>query len=274
MAQHDWGYESKNGPEQWSKMYPIANGNSQSPIDIKTKETKHDPCLRPICICYDPTTAKEMINAGFSVQVKFEDCDNRSVLTHGPVCEIYRLRELHFHWGSRDDRGSEHTVDGVKYSGELHIVHWNSEKYSSFTEAASQADGLVVLAVLIKVGQENPNLKRIVDALHAIKTKGKKVPFTNFNPSVLLPSSLDYWTYCGSLTTPPLYESVTWIICKECITISSKQLAQFRSLLSNSEGETDIPIQDNYRPTQPLKGREVRSFTLNGPRTPNVLPKK
>uniref|UniRef100_A0A5F5PZY2 Carbonic anhydrase 1 n=2 Tax=Equus TaxID=9789 RepID=A0A5F5PZY2_HORSE len=121
----------------------------------------------------------------------------------------------------------------------LHLVHWNSSKYSSFDEASSQADGLAILGVLMK---------------------GKKAPFKNFDPSSLLPSSPDYWTYSGSLTHPPLYESVTWIVCKENISISSEQLAQFRSLLSNVEGGKAVPIQHNNRPPQPLKGRTVRAF--------------
>uniref|UniRef100_A0A8C0DZ98 Carbonic anhydrase 1 n=1 Tax=Balaenoptera musculus TaxID=9771 RepID=A0A8C0DZ98_BALMU len=119
----------------------------------------------------------------------------------------------------------------------LHIVHWNSAKYSSFAEAASQADGLALIGVLVK---------------------GKKAPFTNFDPSVLLPSSRDYWTYLGSLTHPPLYESIIWII-KENISISSEQLAQFRSLLSNVEGDKEVPIKHNNRPPQPLKGRTVKA---------------
>ncbi|XP_014694618.1 carbonic anhydrase 1 [Equus asinus] len=260
MASHEWGYDSPNGPEEWVKLYPIANGNNQSPIDIKTSETKHDTSLKPFSVSYDPATAKEIVNVGHSFQVKFEDSDNRSVLKGGPLSGSYRLSQFHFHWGSTDDYGSEHTVDGVKYSAELHLVHWNSSKYSSFDEASSQADGLAILGVLMKVGEANPKLQKVLDALNEVKTKGKKAPFKNFDPSSLLPSSPDYWTYSGSLTHPPLYESVTWIVCKENISISSEQLAQFRSLLSNVEGGKAVPIQHNNRPPQPLKGRTVRAF--------------
>lgn len=52
---------------------------------------------------------------------------------------------------SSDGRGSEHTVDGQAFSGELHIVHWNSSKYKSFQEAAGHPDGLAVLGVFLKV---------------------------------------------------------------------------------------------------------------------------
>ena len=35
------------------------------------------------------------------------------------------------------------------------------------------------------------------------------------DPAGFLPASKSYWTYLGSLTTPPLYESVTWILFKQ-----------------------------------------------------------
>lgn len=41
------------------------------------------------------------------------------VLRGGPLSESYRLSQFHFHWGHTNDYGSEHTVDGVKYSGEV-----------------------------------------------------------------------------------------------------------------------------------------------------------
>ncbi|EGV93501.1 Carbonic anhydrase 1 [Cricetulus griseus] len=225
MASANWGYDGKNGPDQWSKLYPIANGNNQSPIDIKTSEAKHDSSLKPIGVSYNPATAKEIVNVGHSFQVLFDDSGNQSVLKGGPLSESYRLTQFHFHWGNSNDHGSEHTLDGVKFSGE--------------------------------VGPANPNVQKVLDALNSVKTKGKRAPFTNFDPSCLLPSSLDYWTYFGSLTHPPLHESVTWFICKESISVSPEQLAQLRSVLSNAEGEAAVPILTNHRPTQPLKGRTV-----------------
>lgn len=259
MASADWGYDSKNGPDQWSKLYPIANGNNQSPIDIKTSEAKHDSSLKPVSISYNPATAKEIVNVGHSFHVVFDDSSNQSVLKGGPLADSYRLTQFHFHWGNSNDHGSEHTVDGAKYSGELHLVHWNSAKYSSAAEAISKADGLAIIGVLMKVGPANPNLQKVLDAVSSVKTKGKRAPFTNFDPSSLLPSSLDYWTYFGSLTHPPLHESVTWVICKDSISLSPEQLAQLRGLLSSAEGEPAVPVLSNHRPPQPLKGRTVRA---------------
>ncbi|XP_053299131.1 carbonic anhydrase isoform X2 [Pleuronectes platessa] len=140
----------------------------------------------------------------------------------------------------------------------LHLVHWNT-KYPSFGEAASQPDGLAVVGVFLKIGAANPRLQKVLDALDVIKTKGKQTTFANFDTKTLLPVSLDYWTYDGSLTTPPLLESVTWIVLREPISVSSAQMAKFRSLLFTGEGEAPFCMEDNYRPPQPLKGRRVRA---------------
>ncbi|KFZ49515.1 Carbonic anhydrase 1, partial [Antrostomus carolinensis] len=216
------------GPDHWHKLYPIANGDRQSPIDIKTKEIKKDASLGLLRITWKPSTCKEIVNVGHSFHVNFEDKDNQSVLTGGPLTGIYRLRQFHFHWGQTDEQGSEHTVDGKKYASELHFIHWNADKYSNVAEAFDKPDGLAIVTVFLKLGLCNENLKGVLKALDSVKTKGKQAPFSDFDPSSLLPKSLDYWTYNGSLTHPPLHESVIWIILKEPITISSEQVQYYK----------------------------------------------
>ena len=47
-----------------------------------------------------------------------------SELTAGPLGDDkYALKQFHAHWGCSNGKGSEHTVDGQSYSGELHLVH-------------------------------------------------------------------------------------------------------------------------------------------------------
>lgn len=101
-----------------------------------------------------------------------------------------------------------------------------------------------------QIGDKNTSLQKVLDAFDMIKAKvcastcfhtsyyqwlpvphlllfsfqGKQTSFTDFDPSTLLPGCLDYWTYDGSLTTPPLLESVTWIVCKQPISVSSEQV--------------------------------------------------
>nr|KAF6426120.1 carbonic anhydrase 2 [Molossus molossus] len=224
---HHWGYDPDNGPEHWHKDFPIAKGNRQSPVDIDTKAAAHDPKLKPLSICYEQATSKRIVNNGHAFNVEFDDSQDTAVLKEGPLADTYRLIQFHFHWGSCDGQGSEHTVDKKKYSAE--------------------------------VGDAKPGLQKVVDVLASIKTKGKSAAFTDFDPRGLLPSSLDYWTYPGSLTTPPLLECVTWIVLREPISVSSEQMTKFRQLSFSGEGEAEKPMVDNWRPAQPLKGRQVRA---------------
>ncbi|UYV78080.1 hypothetical protein LAZ67_16000042 [Cordylochernes scorpioides] len=72
------------------------------------------------------------------------------VVSGGFLDHRYRFQQFHMHWGDCLASGSEHTVDGAAYPGELHFVHWNEEKYNSFQEAAAEPDGLVVLGVFLQ----------------------------------------------------------------------------------------------------------------------------
>ncbi|XP_039554132.1 carbonic anhydrase 7 [Passer montanus] len=218
---HSWGYGQADGPAEWHKAYPIAQGNRQSPIDIDSARAVYDPSLQPLVISYECCSSLSISNTGHSVMVEFEDTDDRTDM--------------------------------------LHLVHWNARKYATFGEAAAAPDGLAVVGVFLEIGKEHASMNRLTDALYMVKFKGTKAQFRGFNPKCLLPLSLDYWTYLGSLTTPPLNESVTWIVLKEPIRISVKQLEKFRMLLFTGEEDQRIQMANNFRPPQPLKGRIVRA---------------
>ena len=69
---------------------------------------------------------------------------------------------------------------------------------------------------------------------------------TSLDLNALLPANRNYYTYTGSLTTPPCSQGLKWIILKEKIAISLNQLNVFQE-------RHDI----NARPIQPLNGRIV-----------------
>ncbi|CAL8350779.1 unnamed protein product [Merluccius merluccius] len=253
-----WGYGEENGPSLWHKDYPVAEGSRQSPIDIIPSEASYDPGLPPIQLSYDQCTSLNIANNGHSVVVEFDDSDDRSVISGGPLANRYRLRQFHFHWGEKGCQGSEHTVAGKAFASELHLVHWNAEKYKTFGQAAAEPDGLAVLGIFLETGDDHRWLHKITDALYMVKFKGSASDFRGFNPKCLLPSSLHFWTYPGSLTTPPLHESVIWIVLKEPIAVSEKQMGKFRMLVFNGEEEDSrCRMENNFRSPQPLKGRKV-----------------
>ncbi|XP_024274519.1 carbonic anhydrase 7-like isoform X1 [Oncorhynchus tshawytscha] len=258
MTGHHWGYGEQDGPDAWHKDYPIAKGNRQSPIDIVPEDTVYDASLPPIFVSYDHCNSINICNNGHSVTVEFDDTDDKTVIRAGPLNNAYRLKQFHFHWGGKGSHGSEHTVGGKTYASELHLVHWNADKYKTFGEAAAAPDGLAVLGIFLEIGDEHRGLHKITDALYMVKFKGSVADFKGFNPKCLLPNSLHFWTYPGSLTTPPLHESVTWVVLKEPIIVSEKQMGKFRMLLfSGEEEEGRKRMENNFRPPQPLKGRKV-----------------
>ncbi|TPP59704.1 Carbonic anhydrase 2, partial [Fasciola gigantica] len=65
-----------------------------------------------------------------------------------------------------------------------------------------------------------------------------------------------YYTYCGSLTTPPCAECVTWLVLVEPIIITQNQLDTFRDLHSNCQLCLST---DNFRPICPVGARKVRT---------------
>ncbi|XP_027239742.1 carbonic anhydrase 5B, mitochondrial isoform X2 [Cricetulus griseus] len=246
-------------PPLWENLDLVPAGDRQSPINIRWRDSVYDPGLKPLTISYDPATCLHIWNNGYSFLVEFEDSTDKSVIEGGPLEHNYRLKQFHFHWGAIDAWGSEHTVDSKCYPAELHLVHWNAVKFGSFEDAALEENGLAVIGVFLKLGKHHKELQKLVDTLPSIKHKDTLVEFGSFDPSCLMPTCPDYWTYSGSLTTPPLSESVTWIIKKQPVEVDRDQLEQFRTLLVTSEGEKEKRMVDNFRPLQPLMNRTVRS---------------
>ncbi|KAF6323163.1 carbonic anhydrase 3 [Rhinolophus ferrumequinum] len=74
----EWGYASHNGPDHWHEIYPIAKGDNQSPIELHTKDIKHDPSLLPWSASYDPGSCKTILNNGKTCRVVFDDTFDRS----------------------------------------------------------------------------------------------------------------------------------------------------------------------------------------------------
>src|SRR5437764_9910436 len=62
--------------------------------------------------------------------------------------------------------------------------------------------------------------------------KSRKNDWTTFriDASRILPSDRSYYTFSGSLTTPPCSEDVTWFVLKHPTTISAEQIEQFSQL--------------------------------------------
>lgn len=260
-----WSYSGECGPRDWHKIAPAAKGLHQSPINICPGDVKYEPWLaaHPLDISYAPSCGKSISNNGHSVQVSIDG--QGSYVQGGPLKHKYCLEQFHFHWGGSEDKGSEHLIDGQHYSAELHLVHWNTELCTSFAEAAKAATGLAVVTVFLKTGaQENKNLAKLVSLVSQVSYSQDSIPIPGgFDPASLLPEDkTKYWTYSGSLTTPPCYESARFLIFKQPIEVSDHQMHELRKLHCGTKEDKHHSadhIVNNYRPVMPLNDRLVLS---------------
>src|SRR5262249_12325125 len=149
-----------------------------------------------------------------------------SVLSVGG--KVYTLKQFHFH------HPAEEHIDGASFPLVAHLVHADSEGH------------LAVFAVLFETGTENALIDRIWRNIPAMKVKVQDVPSVSVQAQDLLPRDRGYFTFAGSLTTPPCSEGVTWYVLRSHATLSEAEVNTFAKV---------YPM--NARPIQPTNGREI-----------------
>ncbi|XP_046424503.1 carbonic anhydrase 7-like isoform X3 [Neodiprion fabricii] len=252
----DTGHFSYSHPEEWSLDSPECSGKFQSPVNLESnKLVALDVPPSLIWTGYWNLPQNLTItDNGHSVELSGSwEKAMTPFISGGPLTGDYAFSQLHFHWGPRDSVGSEHTIDNKSFPMEMHMVHYKRD-YQTFTEALKHDDGLAVVAFLFEMS-DMPNLginllENSFCKLH--KKLNVRIPVIPY-PLAMLHHTFqdDYVFYIGSLTTPPCREIVTWLVSSSPLTISEKQLDSFRKI-SNK-----WPEKENYRPRQPLNGRNL-----------------
>jgi carbonic anhydrase len=218
-----WGYDTADGPAVWGKLdqayAACSTGQFQSPIDIPLAKGEPGPRFD-----YEyGTVVGDVVNNGHTVLVK-PSSSNR-LLVNG---NAYELEQLHFH------TPSEHLIGGHSFPLEIHLVHKN---------AAGQR---AVVAVMAEEGGLDDVLERL-----PVPHAGAAPLALERNPldlTKLLPESKAYFTFTGSLTTPPCTEDVGWIVLSQPIKVPRGSISKFEQVL-----------KANNRPVQPLNGRIIYS---------------
>merc|ERR1711884_961816 len=250
------------------------------------------------------------------------------LLFGGPLETDYVFSHFEFHFGSTAGTilGAEHSIDGVRAAMEMHAVFYKNELtfaqeteaavpsvaaaalpytaansgYSRAVIAATTAPvdpaGVAVVAYQIDVGDSNPELKILTDAMTATNTNAgglaadSAVFYTTADTAgaastVLTPATTanvnmstlmmlddgaleDYYFYDGSLTAPAddavntgltrsCAEIVRWIIPTQRLTMTAAEMAAFN--LNTNWGDTTFVT--NSRTTQ--TGARIAGITVN-----------
>ena len=115
------------------------------------------------------------MNTGRSVSLSVTP-DKSVQISGGPLSYHYTLSNITLHFGRENNRGSEHTINGVHFSGELQLYAYNGQLYSNWSEAKWSPNGLIAIAVLIKLSKNsnsaNSQLKVITNSLKNITNRG------------------------------------------------------------------------------------------------------
>jgi carbonic anhydrase len=193
---------------------------SQSPIDIiSVKTDKAGKEQISFAFHSDIDAAK---NLGHTIELEFKE---------GSTCTVngkkYVSKQFHFH------TPSEHLVDGITFPMEMHIVNILSDSVNA------NKSSYLVLAVLFKIGAENKFIKEFLDKVpneegeeKTLQTGEVKLDdlFSQFTKNDIK----SYYTYKGSLTTPPFTESVQWVILKHIVEASEDQIMAIEKMEGNN----------------------------------------
>lgn len=213
--------DTVNYPQRNHEYAKCGELHRQSPINIMVPPTK-----KAHKIAFNYMKSHEVVeNLGHTVELLY---DKGSTVNYDG--EEYNLIQFHFH------TPSEHHIDEQAYPMEMHMVHQGED--STY----------LVVALLFTEGEANDFLAGFIPDIP--KEEGEESSMKTIDLKQLLPEKKEFFTYSGSLTTPPYTEGVKWVLFKEPVTCTSEQIGSFRQV----EGF-------NARDTQALNHREVDEFS-------------
>ncbi len=246
-------YDRKNavaGPSAWGKLlnangdvaYPeCANAlEQQSPIALPSPEMPWavgGMYLSPDVLSWSRhAEVTSIINNGRTWLTAIAKIPANTIMLRG---ESYTLEQFHVH------TPSEHSMGGMSFPMELHLVH----------RGGSRAFAVVVAVMIEESAEENPELAKVWNQFSACpEAAPTMLQNVTVDVASFLPANTAHFEYDGSLSTPPCTRVTHWIVMTEPIFASSAQIARFKDSL----GQTN-------RPTQPILDEQL--VTYEAPKT-------
>ena len=216
-----WSYSGEDGPQNWGDLSAdylmCSQGRNQSPIDLTGAV---DADLEELIFDYPNRGLVGEVNNGHTIQENLKPGNFATIQGRR-----YEAKQFHFH------SPSEHRIDGKSFPLEIHLVHTNP------------VGQLAVIGFMFVEGEENSMLNQLT----GFRPAGM-APYTGpIYYNKLITSRGEYYTYNGSLTTPPCSEGVLWVVLKNPITASREQIDRFHEAMG----------ADTNRPIQPRNARTI-----------------
>jgi len=256
-AAQPWDYASFHVGDWQEKGYPLCAGLPALP------EHPHNEWQSPIDIPPRPDGAKARADDGEGLQLSAEGegCHRVRMEHNGHTWEAnfaalgctslvatwkgknYTMQELHFHVESENMLGGHHQ------DMEVHMVH-----------QADDGSQLVIAQFLARsqaVDEENPFLN---ETFRLFEQTYRDVELSGMlmNPYAgLLRAGEEFYSFLGSLTTPPCTSGLEWIVMREPTWICPGDMDSFEEYLMSPAGYQADSYGRDDRPVQPLNGRPI-----------------
>ena len=194
-----------------------SQGRNQSPIDLSGAVNAD---LEKLILDYPNRGLVGEVNNGHTIQENLKPGNFATIQG-----QRYEAKQFHFH------SPSEHRIDGKSFPLKIHLVHSNPQGH------------LAVLGLMFVEGEENSMLNQLT----GFRPTGM-APYTGpIDYNDVITELGEYYTYNGSLTTPPCSEGVLWVVLKNPITASREQIDRFHEAMG----------ADTNRPIQPRNARTI-----------------
>uniref|UniRef100_A0AC35UA91 Alpha-carbonic anhydrase domain-containing protein n=1 Tax=Rhabditophanes sp. KR3021 TaxID=114890 RepID=A0AC35UA91_9BILA len=246
------------------KFLPVSSATKQSPIDLLPMSTAFDGTLENASFTFNYNEVCQIVvkNTGACVSLVYPESNNIDMISSVFPDHQYHLQNINFHYGTEPMNGSQHTVAGIGYAGEVNFIHRNI-KYPTIEIASKQPDGIVAFCVFLnETYDDNLNLIPLTNVIAHVNYADTQCVMQSFRSVSFLPSNergKEFWAYEGSETVYPFRESVKWIVFRSAISISSSQLDKFRQLMGTKSEEEAERKMNSIRVIQPLNSRLIRS---------------
>ncbi|KAI9173169.1 hypothetical protein H9P43_007300 [Blastocladiella emersonii ATCC 22665] len=216
-----WTYEGANGPLRWDSLNPAyekcGKGKLQSPVSFNATADLRTSGFPTLSL--PPVSQFNLTNLGHTIL--FAPADDRTAMrTLAIGANTYNLKQFHIH------TPSEHHLGKQYYDAEMHFVH------------ATPDGKLAVVGVFVEASDRvDRRWSRVLETIPDEDETAMIRAFLDTSEIVSL-TQRGYYSYTGSLTTPPCTEGVSWFVAATPLRMSDRQIRRIKSVIGNSARPT------------------------------------